>query len=244
MTPFVSPVAPTQSAIQAALSSFIASILPGVTVVAAQQNRVPEPSSPNFIVMTPIRAERVKTTENDYEDAVFQGTINGTTLSITALSGSVGVGSVVYGSGVAIGTMIVAPGQSSGLWSVSPSQHLSQRTMSAGRKTWTSENNYTIQLDFHSADTSSAGDMAQTFTTMFRTDFAFNQFASQSPDTGVRPLYADDAREMPFINESQQYEWRWVVEARVAVNDVVTLPQQFADSLLVDVISVDATFPP
>ena len=64
------------------------------------------------------------------------------------------------------------------------------------------------------------------------------------PHYDVTPLHADDAKQMPFINENQQFEWRWVVEARVEVNDVVTLPTELGDSLAVGVISVDATFPP
>lgn len=240
---FSSPVQPTQSAVQTALRSFVASILPGVTLVAAQQNRVAEPKTGNFIVMTPLRFERLRTSVTSYEDAVFQGSISGTTLSVQALEGSLGVGSTIFGSGVLLNTTIVAVGANPQTWVVSPSQTTSGK-MGAGRKTWEQGAELMVQLDFHSSNTSDAGDMAQTFTTMFRTEFAFDQFANQVPDTGVRPLYADSARQMPFINEAQQYEWRWVVEARLQVNDVVTLAMQFADSLVADLINVDATFPP
>ena len=69
-------------------------------------------------------------------------------------------------------------------------------------------------------------------------------FAALSPPlNGVVPLYADDPRQMPFINAESQYEWRWVLEAKLQVNQAVQIPQQFADSAVVDAISVEAEFP-
>jgi hypothetical protein len=56
------------------------------------------------------------------------------------------------------------------------------------------------------------------------------------------PLYADDPRYMPFVNENQQYEWRWVLEACFQVNQTVVVPKQYADA--VDVDSSTSTPPP
>ena len=47
-----------------------------------------------------------------------------------------------------------------------------------------------------------------------------------------------------IINDQQQYEWRWVVEAMLQANQVVSVPQQFADQVTVEIISVDASYPP
>lgn len=240
------PIIPTQSNAQAMLKSFLASILPAdVAIVTAQQNRVAEPQVPNFVVMTPLRFERLRTNLVNYADARFIGSIAGSTLTVVDLtSGTVGVGSVIFGPGVLPATTVIGIGNAPGLWIVSPIQTVPQAVLAAGTKTWEQGAELTIQLDFHSADTSLAGDMAQTVTTMFRTEYAVDQFLSQTPSYDITPLYADGARMAPFINEHQQWEWRWIVEARLQVNDVVTLPLQFAEGLIVDVISVDATYPP
>lgn len=239
-------IAPTQSNAQAMLKNFLASILPpDVAIVTAQQNRVAEPQAPNFVVMTPIRFTRLRTNVATYDDAHFIGIIAGSTLTISDMtSGSVGVGSTIFGSGIVPNTRITGIGALPGTWVVSPVQNSPSGVLAAGTKSWEQGAELVIQLDFHSADTSLAGDMAQIVTTMFRTDYAVQQFADQTLSYDITPLYADDARMVPFINEAQQWEWRWVVEARVQVNDVVVLPLQFADSLSVDVVSVEATYPP
>jgi hypothetical protein len=91
---------------------------------------------------------------------------------------------------------------------------------------------------------SDAGDMAVTVSTLLRDEYGANQFANQSPHYDVTPLYADDARQLPFINDQQQYEWRWVVEALLQANVVVSVPMQFADVVGIEVISVEAEYAP
>ena len=243
---FTPAIVPTQSNAQTMLRNFILAVLgPAVDVVAAQQNRVAEPRTPDFVVMTPIRYTRLATNLDEYQDARFFGSIAGTTLTISSLSfGTVGVGSVIFGAGVVGGTAITGIGPGPGLWLVTPGQRVASELMAAGRQTYMQSAELVIQLDFHSASTSDAGDMARTVSTLFRDEFATTQFANQVPHYDVTPLHADDAKQMPFINENQQFEWRWVVEARVQTNDVVTLPQQFAESLHVNVISVEATYGP
>ena len=60
---------------------------------------------------------------------------------------------------------------------------------------------------------------------------------------GVKPLYHSQPQQRPFINEGNQYEWRWVVEITMQVNQIVTVPMEFADTLDVDPVSVEAAFP-
>ena len=236
---FVSPVSPTQSNAQAMLKSFLASILPAsVAIVTAQQNRVAEPSSPDFVVMTPIRFTRLRTNIYAFQDAKLFGGISGTVLTVSSLaSGTIGVGTTLFGVNVVPGTSIVGLGTLPGLWLVTPAQQVPPGTvMSGGTETRTQGAELVVQLDFHSADTSNAGDMAQTTSTMFRSDYAFEQFANQSPHYDVTPFLADDPRQMPFINESQQYEWRWVVEARMQMNQVVSIAVPAADSVQVPTV--------
>jgi hypothetical protein len=244
MTPF-----PTQSNLQAALASFLAAVLPStgsdglpLNVIVAEQNRIPSPQGADFVVMTPIRFERIETNVNSYADAKFTGSIAGTTLTVSAIAtGKIIVNAPVFGLGVAPNTTIVAqltgaPG-STGTYTIAPTQTVASETLSAGTSTIQQGLKATIQLDFHSADLS-AGDLANTVSTLFRDGFAVNQFANQSPFYGVVPLYADDARQVPFTDEAQQVEWRWVLEALLQANVIVTVPQQFADSVALGLIEV------
>lgn len=96
---------------------------------------------------------------------------------------------------------------------------------------------FVVQLDVHGPD---SGDNAQIISTLLRDEYGVTAFEG----TGVTPLYTEDPRQLPFQNAEQQYEDRWVVEASLQVNEVVTVPQQYADALDVVLISVDATYPP
>jgi hypothetical protein len=91
---------PNQSQVAAALVSFLRGILPGVEIIAGQDNRVPEPVGPDFVVFWPIRRRRIATNLDLYVDAVFTGNVSGTTLNIDfLLAGSLLVGSPVTGAG-------------------------------------------------------------------------------------------------------------------------------------------------
>ena len=245
-------IAPTQSNIQAALKAFLIAVLPPNTrVISGQQNRTAEPIDGDFVVMTTLRFERIETNIDSYADAKFTGSIAGATMTITAVdpdfTGQIGLGSTIFGVGVAAGTVVTALGTGTGglgTYTVNNSQTISSETLSAGSQTIEQPAKVAVQLDFHSANLTDAGDMAQTVSTLLRDAFGTEQFANQDPNYGVVPLYADDPKQMPFVNDSQQYEWRWVVEAMLQANQVVSVPQQFADSVEVDIISVDAEYAP
>ncbi len=99
----------------------------------------------------------------------------------------------------------------------------------------------TFQLDVHSANTLDSADMAQTISTMLRDSYATTYFASQNPS--IAPLYADDPRQVPFINAENQYETRWIVEARIQANQTVSgVPADFAESAIINL--VDASILP
>jgi hypothetical protein len=245
VTPF-----PTQSNVLAALRSFLLAALPaGVDVVAAQANRVPEPSAPSFVVMTPLRDVRLATNVDAYLDVRFTGSLAGTVLTVSSVAfGSIVQGAALFGVGVLDGTTIASQTSGTtggaGVYVVSRAQTLPSRTLASGAKTVTEEVEVSVQIDFHSADLSGGGDMARVVSALFRDEFAAAQFAGQSPNYGVSPLHADDPRQAPFVNAEQQYEWRWTVEALLQANVVVSVPQQFADSLAVQPINVDAAYPP
>lgn len=242
---------PSQSNLQKALRAFLIDVLPsGVEVIAAQANRVPEPSTSNFVVMTPTRMQRLRTNVSTEEDVKFTGSVSGTTLTITSVDfGAVVVGSELFGVGVATGTTIVSQDSGTdggaGTYTVSVSQTIASEVLSAGRRVVEQAVEWTVQLDFHSADTSAAANMATVVSTLIRDPYGIDQFEGQSPNYGVVPLHADDPRQAPFINENQQFEWRWVLEACLQVDHTVSLVHQYADSI--DLVTIDAElypFPP
>lgn len=241
---------PSQSDLTTAVRAFLLAELPaGTEVILAQGNRVPEPSSSTFVVMTPTRFARLDTNLDESLDLKMTGSIAGTTLTVTAVDakspGAVVVGSNVYGVGVAAGTKVTALGTGTGgtgTYTISPPQTLSSQTLSAGRKAMTQAAQATVQLDFHSEDTTVASNMAQTISTILRDEYGVSAFAAQPSD--VVPLFADDPKQLPFINDQQQYEWRWVIEAKFQVNQKTTVPQEYADAVNVGLIEVDGKYPP
>jgi hypothetical protein len=93
-----------------------------------------------------------------------------------------------------------------------------------------------MQLDFYGPD---AGNWAAMTVALLRDDYGCEQLA---PD--CQPLYADEGRQIPFVTGEQQYQQRWTVTATLQYNPVTSLPQQFANAAVVDLINVDERYPP
>ena len=244
---------PNQSTVQAALVNFLTAVLPSigsdgkpVSIVAAQQNRVPEPAGTDFVIITPIRFERLETNVDTTADVRFTGSIAGGILTVSNVSiGLITVGAQVFGSGVAANTFVTAVGSAGGTYNIAPGQNVPAQLMAAGQLLIQQATKVTVQLDFHSQNATTAGDMAQTVSTLFRDEYATTQFANQPPpNNSVVPLYHEDPAQRPFMNESQQFEWRWTMDVYVQINQVVTVPQQFADAITVVLKDVDQVFPP
>lgn len=147
----------------------------GVSVVAGQQNRVPESTNPYFVVMTPIRFQRLATNVDSAADVKFVGSISGSTLTVASVdTGTIQIGAPIFGTGVSSGTQIVqqlsgTPG-GIGTYQIAPSQTVAEETLS-GQNVLTQDARIVIQLDCHSPDTS-AGDFAQTISTALRDEYA------------------------------------------------------------------------
>ena len=244
-------LSPNQSNIQAALASFLSAVTgltPGTTIISGQNNRVPEPAPPAFIVMTPIRFERLETNLDTYADVKFTGSIAGTVLTVsTIILGTVTQGATLTGlnllPGTVVGTQLSGVGGGAGTYTVSPTQTVATQTISAGGQTLTQGAECVVQLDFHSADLT-AGDLAQAVSTAFRDEYATDFFAGLAvPLNGIAPLWADDPRQAPFLNAENAYEWRWTLDARLQANQALSIPQEFADSVTVTPIGVQVKFP-
>lgn len=85
-----------------------------------------------------------------------------------------------------------------------------------------------IQCDFFGA---TAGDLAKTVVTCYRTPYATAMF----PD-GIKPLYCSDARQLPLITGEEQYETRWTFTAFIQYNPVVSIDQQSAIALKLNIL--------
>src|ERR1700724_3595805 len=107
---------PTQSDLQVVLRTFLIGILPSaVEVISGMDNRVPEPMMGDFVVMTPIRRERIETNVDTFNDCAFTASIAGITMLVTSMQqGSIGVGNVLFGTDVLGGTTIKAFGSGTG----------------------------------------------------------------------------------------------------------------------------------
>lgn len=243
---------PTQSDVLDALRQFLIEVLPdGVPVGAALVNRVSEFEESEFVLMTPMRQERLETNIDSPSDLAFTASITTTIMTVTAMDSrfpdsTIIPGLTIFGPGVGPNTKIVeqvsgTPG-GVGTYRVSFNKDVPLATLSASTKLVNRHTQFTIQLDFHGATLSPASDMAATVSTLFRDSYAYQSFANQG--LGVVPLYADDPRLIPYVNENQQVEMRWIVEANLQTNQVVRVPVEYADAISVEVISVDATYPP
>lgn len=240
-------ITPTQSDAQAVLRSFLLLLAPsGAEVILGQANRVPEPQGSQYVVMTPIRFQRGDTNLVGFDDVKLTGSIAGSVLTATAVThGQIKAGRTLFGVGVAATTLITGqlsgtPG-GAGTYSLSNSQTLASETLAAGALKLTQNAWITVQLDFHSADTS-AGDMAQAFSTAFRDDYGVTFF--RGINGAIFPISADNPKQMPFTNAEGQYEWRWVAEAEMQINQTIEVPQQFADAVNIGLIEVDSHYPP
>lgn len=101
----------------------------------------------------------------------------------------------------------------------------------------------TVQLDIHGPASSNT---VQIISTLFRDEYGCDKFTDSGFD--VQPLFCSDPRQVPFLNESQQIENRWSIDAVMQANPVVTSPQDFATALRLGPVGavkeVDAEFPP
>lgn len=240
-----------------ALRSFLLACLPaGIEVIQAQTNRVPEPAGSEFVLMTKSMRERISTNKDSYVDAVFTGSIaivspTSTVLTITNVGfGALATGRTLLGENIAANTVILAqltgtPG-GIGTYSVSIPQTVTSQKIAAGVMNSLQPVKFTAQLDIHGEF---SADNAHIISTLFRDEYGVELFKASGFD--VTPLYAGEARQLPFNNSEQQVETRWTMDVVMQCNPIVTVPQYFADQLnfgdlttTSGVISVYASYPP
>lgn len=256
-------VTPTNDTVLAALRSFLVFVLPpSVEVIRGQVNRVAGPVGPDYLVFTPIMMKRLETNVDVYADAAFVGSVVGATLSISQmLHGTVRLGATLYGTAIPIG--ITVTGSLSGTGGIGTYQLSGSigtalpAKMAVGVLFAMMPTEVTVQLDVYGP---SSADNAQIVSTLFRDDYAIQQFEAfdvappgwlnippggtiSVPYDAVRPLYADDPRQTTQVLGEMQYEERWTIDACLQTNTIVTAPQQFADTVTVNFFPVDLFIP-
>lgn len=84
----------------------------------------------------------------------------------------------------------------------------------------------TIQCDVHGPN---GAENSHLISTLMRDDYGCENFKASG--VAVSPLYADDPKQLPFINGEGQYEDRWSIDVVLQANPVVSVPQDFANVL-------------
>ncbi len=110
-----------------------------------------------------------------------------------------------------------------GTYTVAPPQTLASSPLYAGVALHSQATRLVYQLDVHG---DGSADHAQTITTLFR-----DEYATTALPPSIQPLWASDARQMPYITGQAQFEDRWIVEVSLQANIIVQTPQQFAERL-------------
>jgi hypothetical protein len=202
-------------------------------------NRVPEPVGQDYVVIWPVGRIRLSTNIDAYLDTEVVGTIAANVLTVsTVLSGTVLPGVNVYGTGVTAGCYVArqlsgAPG-GPGTYAVTPTAGASG-TFAIGSVGIVEPLEVTIQCDVHGP---LSADNATVISAVFRDYVGVAAF--EATGTGITPLYADDPRQSPFLDDQTQIEERWMVDVHIQVNPVVTVSQQFADQLAARAIPVES----
>lgn len=242
-------ITPTGDDIFKAVRGFLLAVLPpGTPVKQGEINRTPEPQNSDYAIMWLLMMPRLATNLDEYADIVFTGSIDADTLTVTAIepgyTGTLHVGSPVFGDGVSDGTVITAiPGDISGgigvgsigdtlaiggpvVFKVYPSQSVTSTQMAAGIQSVTQTADVTVQVDVHGP---LSVQNAALIATLFRDQYAADLFEENGYP--LSPLYADDPRQTPFINGEKQVEKRLSVDLHAQADFRVDVPQRFTDEL-------------
>ena len=234
----------TEANVFKVLGDFLTSILPAsCEAFQGQVNRVSEPPDSDYAVMWAINRTRLATNETALADVAFTGSIAALELTVTQmLEGTISEGLTVSGDGVASGTVIGAqtsgtPG-GSGTYDVTPSQTVASTTMQAGLRGSLQRIQVAIQIDVHGP---SSAENAQIISTLLRDAVATEFFDASGFD--IQSLYVDDPKQIPFANDQQQLEKRWVITAQLQANPIVSMHQQFAGALEAGLVNVEREYP-
>lgn len=235
---------PSQEDCYTGVRAFLLTILPaGTEVVVGQVNRVPQPEGENHVVIWPLLRDRLGTNLRSDGDVKYIGSIDDKVLTVTdAQAGQIVVGNFVFGVDVAEGTRVtdILTGVGGiGTYSVNNSQTVGSRVLSSGAVGLVQKTDLIFQIDSHGP---SSPEFAQMISTFFRDTYSIEWLKENGYP--VVPLYTEEPRQRPFNNAENQVEEKWSVDVHFQVDVLVSAPQQYADAVAVDLINVDAVYPP
>jgi hypothetical protein len=69
-------------------------------------------------------------------------------------------------------------------------------------------------------------------------------YAQQFFPSGAASMYASSPKQLPFITAEEQYEERWSFDAVLAYNPVVSVPQDYFETIDIGLKPVDVYYPP
>ena len=98
----------------------------------------------------------------------------------------------------------------------------------------------TVNVDFCSSNHETAENHAKRLAVLGRSYVSCDYFKAQ----GFNYNFADDMQYLPFTDENNQYVHRYRIVLHLTEWDNVTLTQQTAKEVNVDVINVDVAYPP
>lgn len=90
-----------------------------------------------------------------------------------------------------------------------------------------------FQLDVYGPK---SGESAGIITTLLRDSYG----AEALEPSGLAPLYAEDAFQMPLVAGEQQWIQRWTVRIALHAHIAVSVPQAFADTLITELSEVSS----
>ena len=93
-----------------------------------------------------------------------------------------------------------------------------------------------VQVDCYGP---TAGDMMEMISATWHTMTACGYLSAYA----IKPLFNDDARQMPFITGEKQYVHRWTITLHLQYNPAVALWQDFMSEAEAGIINVDRTYP-
>lgn len=122
------------------------------------------------------------------------------------------------------------------IWMAAAGEQYTRPNIGVGTRSFENHYSYRVQLDFYGPD---AGDWATQIHTLLTTEYGVDALKPE-----VSPLQCDDPLQLPLINGEQQFEQRWSFAAHLQYNPIVSVPQEFAESLEITLVEVDSTYPP
>lgn len=111
-------------------------------------------------------------------------------------------------------------------------------TPMTGTRKLTRPTQWSVQVDCYGEQ---AQDRALTLSIALRSEYGCEFLAELGH---MQPLYTGEPKQLPFITGENQYMERWSFDAVLQFNPSISVPQQFADQLHVDVVEVDEKYPP